>query len=95
VAAASGRRLLSGSPVARELPHPSHLIGWRPIGEQDACRPLRTAANTTRPKKKVHKKRKGEKVPSPPLVVERAAHTHTHRGQPTPPPFFPAPEFSL
>lgn len=39
VAAASGRRLLSGSPVARELPHPSHLIGWRPIGERLACRP--------------------------------------------------------
>lgn len=53
VAAASGRRLLSGSPVALELPHPSHLIGWRPIGEQDACLHHRTAANTTRPKKKV------------------------------------------
>ena len=89
VAAASGRRLLSGSPVALELPHPSHLIGWRPIGEQDACLHHRTAANTTRPKKKVQykKKRKGEKVPSPPLVVQSSQHRRRLGTTPTGPKF--------
>ena len=71
VAAASGRRLLSGSPVARELPHPSHLIGWRPIGEQDGCRSAPHGSQQHDQKRRGNRRRRkgGEKVPSPPLVV--------------------------